>query len=76
MTAYLSTLLAMAIISANNARPVWKDTVKTADFAAGKAASSGYAMPPMQQQAQSAYAMPYDPPMATGYGSYAGGAQV
>ena len=52
VSAYWGTILAYAIISANKGRPVWKDTVKTADFVTGKAASSEYSMPPMQQQAQ------------------------
>ncbi|KIP04081.1 hypothetical protein PHLGIDRAFT_129740 [Phlebiopsis gigantea 11061_1 CR5-6] len=89
VSAYWGTLLAFSIISANKGRPVWKSTVKTADFVAGKAASPEYAMPPMQQQVQPpqaysaslAYNTPYTPqsydapPSGTVY-RYTGGAEV
>lgn len=90
LTGYLVTLLVVSIISSSKGSPVWKSTVKTANWATGK----GYAVPPMQLQMQAtpAYgarparydqpytpstyaAAPYDPPRPTEHG-YGGGAEV
>ncbi|PSR73114.1 hypothetical protein PHLCEN_2v11016 [Hermanssonia centrifuga] len=63
LSAYIGTLLALAIISANYGRPVWKSTVKDAEFTTSSGVPSAglsvYSGP--DQYSMKTQNTPYDP---------------